>query len=79
MSRPFLVAEWRNLLMANYEIDPAILQKYLPCKKEFVAFIGVHYVSLVGFVFKITKVQGISFPFHRTFEEVYLRFYVRFK
>jgi uncharacterized protein YqjF (DUF2071 family) len=37
------------------------------------------YVSLVGFRFLETKVWGISFPFHRNFEEVNLRFYVRRK
>jgi uncharacterized protein YqjF (DUF2071 family) len=32
---------------------------------------------LVGFQFLQTKVLGISFPFHRNFEDVNLRFYVR--
>jgi uncharacterized protein len=79
MSKPFLTAEWRNLLMANYEIDPAILKKYVPCHTELDSFNGIHYVSLVGFLFKNTKVHGLSFPFHRHFEEVNLRFYVRYK
>jgi uncharacterized protein YqjF (DUF2071 family) len=79
MAKPFLTAEWKNLLMANYAIDPAILQPYLPCQTELDSFNGMHYVSLVGFLFANTKVLGISFPFHRTFEEVNLRFYVRYK
>lgn len=79
MARAFLTAEWRNLLMANYEIDPALLKKHLPCYTELDSFNGVHYVSLVGFLFKDTKVRGIAFPFHRHFEEVNLRFYVRYK
>lgn len=79
MAKTFLTAEWRNLLMANYAVDPTVLKKYLPCKTELDEFNGVHYASLVGFLFKDTKVGGISFPFHRTFEEVNLRFYVRFK
>jgi uncharacterized protein YqjF (DUF2071 family) len=36
-------------------------------------------VSLVGFLFTNTRVKGISFPFHTSFEEVNLRFYVRYK
>ena len=79
MPRSFLTAEWRNLLMINYAVDPAILKPFLPCKTELDAFNDVHYVSLVGFLFSNTKVLGISFPFHRTFEEVNLRFYVRYK
>lgn len=65
--------------MANYETDPLLLQKYLPYKTELDDYNGIHYVSLVGFLFQNTKVRGISFPFHRTFEEVNLRFYVKFK
>src|SRR6059058_5267812 len=79
MSRIFLQAEWRNLLMANYSIDPKILSKYLPCHTEPDEFNGIYYVSLVGFLFKNTKIMGLSIPFHRTFEEVNLRFYVRYK
>lgn len=79
MATTFLRAEWRNLLMANYEVDPAILQKHVPCRTELDTFNGKHFVSLVGFLFKNTKVLGIGFPFHKTFEEVNLRFYVRYK
>lgn len=75
----FLTAEWRNLLMANYEIDPAVLRPFLPCHTELDTYNDVHYVSLVGFLFQNTRVAGIAFPFHRTFEEVNLRFYVRYK
>jgi uncharacterized protein YqjF (DUF2071 family) len=79
MPKPFLTAEWRNLLMANYAIDPVVLKPYLPYRTELDTYNDVHYVSLVGFLFANTKVLGISFPFHRTFEEVNLRFYVRYR
>jgi len=79
MPKPFLTAEWRNLLMANYPIELSALRPYLPCRTEPDAFNGVHYLSLVGFLFSNTKVLGLSIPFHRTFEEVNLRFYVRYK
>ena len=65
--------------MVNYPVDPKILQPYLPCRTELDSFNGVHYVSLVGFLFANTKILGIPFPFHQTFEEVNLRFYVRYK
>ena len=34
MARAFLTAEWRKLAMANYIVDPALLQRYLPYKTE---------------------------------------------
>jgi uncharacterized protein len=79
MPNTFLQAGWKNLLMANYQVDPRILQKHLPPCTELDHFNGIHYVSLVGFLFMDTKVLGISFPFHTTFQEVNLRFYVRYK
>ncbi|WP_337040523.1 YqjF family protein [Emticicia sp. 17c] len=74
----FLDAQWRKLLMANYEVSPEILKKYLPYKTELDFWNNRCYVSLVGFLFIETKVLGIKFPFHTNFEEVNLRFYVRY-
>ena len=79
MANKFLTAEWNNLIMANYIIDPKILLPYLPPKTELDYFNGVCYVSLIGFMFEKTKILGLSFPFHINFEEVNLRFYVRVK
>lgn len=75
----FLTAEWRRLAFANYEVDPASLQKYLPAHTELDTFNNIHYVSLVGFLFKNVKIFGIKVPYHINFEEVNLRFYVRYK
>lgn len=75
----FLTAEWRNLLMANYKIDKTALLPYLPLHTELDLFEGDCFVSLIGFLFKNTRIKGLGFPFHRTFEEVNLRFYVRHK
>lgn len=79
MSNVFLSAAWRNLIMANYVVDPSLLKKYLPCRTELDTFNNDHYVSLVAFLFQDVKVRGIAFPFHTSFEEVNLRFYVRYK
>ena len=73
----FLTAEWRNLLMLNYEIDPAVLQPYVPPNTELDTWQGKTFVSLVGFMFLNTKLLGLPIPFHTDFEEVNLRFYVR--
>jgi len=79
MNRRFLSAEWRNLVMLNYEIDPAVLQPLIPKGTELDAWNGRHFVSLVGFLFLHTRVLGVPIPFHQDFEEVNLRFYVRRK
>jgi uncharacterized protein YqjF (DUF2071 family) len=79
MNNPFLTASWRNLLMINFEAGPSLLQPYLPRHTELDTWNNVHYISLVGFLFQDTKLKGISFPLHRTFEEVNLRFYVKYK
>lgn len=74
----FLTAEWRKLAMANYAIDPAILAPYVPPGTELDSFNGKHFVSLIGFMFLNTRVLGVKVPFHVNFEEVNLRFYVRY-
>lgn len=75
----FLNAEWRKLILANYEIDPKILKKYIPAHTELDIWNGCCYVSLVGFMFVNTKMLGMKIPFHINFEEVNLRFYVKHK
>lgn len=73
----FLTAEWRYLAMLNYELDSKILAPFIPPGTELDLWDGKCFVSVVGFLFQNTRVGGISIPFHRNFEEVNLRFYVR--
>lgn len=73
----FLKAEWKNLALFNYEVDAKILEKYVPAGTEIDLWNNKCYVSLVGFMFKNTKILGIKVPFHVDFEEVNLRFYVK--
>ncbi|HEX7973797.1 MAG TPA: DUF2071 domain-containing protein [Anaerolineales bacterium] len=73
----FLTAEWRWLVMLNYEVDPGILAPFTPPGVELDSWQGRTFASLVGFMFLNTKVLGVGVPFHRNFEEVNLRFYVR--
>jgi uncharacterized protein YqjF (DUF2071 family) len=77
MSRTFLKASWENLIMANYEIEPSILEPYLPKGVELDFFNNKTYVSLVGFMFNKTRLFGVPIPFFGSFEEINLRFYVR--
>jgi uncharacterized protein YqjF (DUF2071 family) len=63
--------------MLNYAVDPSWLQPWVPAGTELDSFNQRTYVSLVGFRFLDTKLLGLPVPFHRDFEEVNLRFYVR--
>jgi uncharacterized protein YqjF (DUF2071 family) len=73
----FLTAEWNDLAMFNYEIDPKILENYVPKGTELDLWNGKCYISLIGFMFENVKVLGFKVPFHVNFEEVNLRFYVK--
>jgi uncharacterized protein len=79
LPRPFLTAQWRHLAMLSYEVPPEILQPMVPAGTELDAWGGKTFVSLVGFLFLDTRVWGMAIPYHRDFEEVNLRFYVRRK
>jgi uncharacterized protein YqjF (DUF2071 family) len=72
----FLKANWENIIMVNYEIAPEILMPYLPKGVELDLYEGKTYVSLVGFMFKKTKLFNVPIPKLGTFEEINLRFYV---
>jgi uncharacterized protein len=76
-TRVFLTAEWRDLALLNYVVDPELLQPFVPTGTELDAWAGKYFVSLVGFRFLNTKVMGVRLPFHCNFDEVNLRFYVR--
>ncbi len=73
----FLRAAWHYLIMANYAVDPKILEPWLPVHTELDFFQGQAYASIVGFRFLNTRILGIPVPFHQNFTEVNLRFYVR--
>ncbi len=74
----FLSAEWRDLVMLNYVVDPGLLQVHVPPGTVLDSFEGKTYVSLVGFRFLHTRLRGLlPVPFHANFDEINLRFYVR--
>jgi uncharacterized protein YqjF (DUF2071 family) len=72
----FLTAEWRNVAMLNYEVDPSLVRPFVPAGTELDFWNAKTYVSLVGFRFLGTRVFGIPIPFHGDFDEANLRFYV---
>jgi len=79
MAGTFLSAEWRKLGMVNYAVDSELLAPYVPAGTELDLWNGTCYISLVGFMFVNTRLLGIPVPFHVNFEEINLRFYVKYK
>lgn len=75
--RVFLTAQWRALAMLNWKVPSEMLDPYVPRGTELDFHQGETYVSIVGFMFLDTRLLGVPIPFHRTFEEVNLRFYLR--
>jgi uncharacterized protein len=73
----FLTAQWRDLAMLNFVVDPAAISGLVPVGTELDAWNGTTFVSLVGFRFLDTRILGVPIPGHRDFDEVNLRFYVR--
>lgn len=65
--------------MLNYTVDPRLLAPFVPPGTEIDFENGVTFVSIVGLLFRDTRLLGFPVPRHRDFEEVNLRFYVRRK
>jgi uncharacterized protein len=76
-TRPFLTARWEHLLLLNYAVDPGLLEPLVPRGTELDTWKGQTLCSLVGFRFIDTRLLGVPIPWHRDFDEVNLRFYVR--
>jgi uncharacterized protein len=76
-STPFLTARWEDLALLNYTCPADLLLPLVPKGTSLDRWRGDALISLVGFLFKDTRVLGWHVPFHGTFEEVNLRFYVR--
>jgi len=74
--RNFLTARWEDLIIANYEVDKAILADRVPLSTSLNLESGRCFVSLIGFMFRNTRVLAMPVPFHINFEEVNLGFYV---
>ncbi len=75
--KKFLTAKWQDLVMANYEVPPEVLEEFVPNGVELDFHDGKCFASLVAFMFLDTRVMEFLIPFHINFEEVNLRFYVK--
>ena len=75
--KPFLTAAWRDLLMLNFEVDPSILEFYVPKGVELDLHEGRALASIVAFMFEEPRLHGVPAPFVSQIPEVNLRFYVK--
>lgn len=63
--------------MLSYEIDPLALAPWIPAGTAIDSWQNRTFITIVGLHFVDTRLLGIPVPFHRSFEELNLRFYVR--
>jgi uncharacterized protein YqjF (DUF2071 family) len=71
-----ITCEWRDLLMATWAADPALLEPYLPARTTLDLWNGQALLSIVGVRFLDLQLAGITVPFHQQFEQINFRFYV---
>ncbi len=73
----FLTSNWLKIVMANFRIDPTLIEPHVPPGTELDCFDGSAWISVVGLLFDDTRLLGLPIPLHRNFEEINLRIYVR--
>ena len=69
-------AQWRDLVMLSYEIDPLLLVPHVPAGTSLDFYNGRALVTIVGFRVLDTRIAGVPMPLHQEFEQVNFRFYV---
>lgn len=74
---PFLKAQWKELTLVNFALEPDFLINILPVGLDPDLLHGKAYASLVAFDFESIRVGGIPWPGYTQFPELNLRVYVR--
>jgi uncharacterized protein YqjF (DUF2071 family) len=64
-------------VLLSFEVEPRLLDPFVPKGVELDEWRGCTFFSLIGFRFLETRLLGCPIPFHGDFPEVNLRFYVR--
>ncbi len=75
--RPSLTARWSNLALLTFDVDPSLLEPWLPTDVEVDLVDGRALVSLIAFDFLDTRVRGRRIPGFVDFPEINFRTYVR--
>jgi hypothetical protein len=69
MLRPFLTARWKDLVLLNYSCPRHVLEPLVPRGTVLDLWSGEALVSLVGFLFKDTRVLGLRIPGYQTLKK----------
>lgn len=75
----FMTCHWEDIIISTFEVDKAILEKYLPNNTELDLFNGKALMSIVAFTFSKVKFFEIKIPFHQKFGQINFRFYAKSK
>lgn len=73
----FLSSNWKNSFIMTWAIEPELLIEHVPHKIGIYTQNDKAYISLFVYNYENTKVRGIKMPFHVSFTELDLRFYVK--
>ncbi len=76
-AKVLLTARFSEVVALNFQVDPKILEPYVPKGTELRFFEGEAYVSLVAMVLRRVRVWGIPIHIIGGFRELNLRYYVR--
>jgi uncharacterized protein YqjF (DUF2071 family) len=76
-SQSYITAQWSNMAVMNFVVDPALLIRYLPRGLELSPYENKHLLSLVGFQFQNTRMGRFAVPFYGDFIELFLAFFAR--
>ncbi len=79
MNSSLINAIWSNIVFLNYEIDPKLLDRFIPKGVELDYFEDKCFVSVIGLNFSNIKILGVPDPIHPSFPEINFRFYVKRK
>ena len=64
LSRTFLTAQWRDLVLFSFEAQPALFDAFLPRGVELDDWRGRTFFSLIGFRFLESRLLGIPIPYN---------------
>lgn len=71
-----IAAEWRDLVMVSYEVDPVLLVPHVPRGTSLDFHQNRALLSIVALRMRNTRVAGLPLPFLQDLEGVNFRFYV---
>ncbi|MEZ6093049.1 MAG: DUF2071 domain-containing protein [Pirellulaceae bacterium] len=72
-----LRAFWSEMVALNFQIDPQLLEPFVPSGLEVDTHQGAAYVSLVCATCKDIRIFGLPLPISRGYKNVFLRCYVK--